>query len=1168
MKREVIHPEEPKTGKRYWRSLSEFAQTPEFQEKLDREFLDGQSEMKDEAEAETSRRTFLKLMGASTAMGLAACRRPELFIKPYAKSPEWMIPGKALYYATAMPRLGGCTPLVVTTFEGRPTHLAGNPLHPESNGGLDVYAQASVLNLYDRDRATQFLKGGKESTKADFKAALAEKKTAWAKDGGKGVAILLDHNNSPTRARLLGEVKKKFSAVKTYRYEALAPVNVHAATKLAYGDGVAVVHHLDKAERVLSLDCDFMGLDRIGNNTTSDFMKGRKAEKPGDPLNRLYVAEARYSVTGGMADHRLRVAPSQIFRLAAELASLLGAAPALAGNELPNAKVSKPWVEEVAKDLLASKGKAVVVAGQGQPVEVHLLVAAMNQALGAVGSVIELKQGEKDEAGTLSDLAKALESKEITTVIGITEADPVYDAPADLKFAEKLGGAELILLATRHRTATARAAAWVVPGTHYLEQWGDARSTDGTYSIVQPMILPLHSGVSDIDLLNSLIVDKEEEPAPAIPGMPEEPGPAHKAVRATFDAICQAANKEEAWNFALRDGFVPNTAYPAATTAANPAAVQAVANYKPLAAPTAETVEVSFVPCSKVYDGRYINNAWLQEAPDPVSKVTWDNCALVSFRTAMEVLKLERKFLSVDQEAAVIQLDVNGAKQYFPVIVIPGHADHVITVTLGYGQGTGENGPGLVGQGTGYNAYGLRTTAQPYFASAKLRRTVDTYRLALTQEHSAMYGRALVREGTQDDWKENADFVLEMGSDAHVHGTREEKKKQQEFSLYKPVGAKKTKDDEGYEGSIGAGESEAEKERVAHLNDSLHQWSMVIDLNRCIGCSSCLVACQSENNIPIVGKDQVIRGREMHWIRMDRYFATDLDDHVLPETKSPVSWLVGEDKDVWDEDFMDEPEMVVQPVGCQHCESAPCETVCPVNATVHSPDGLNLMVYNRCIGTRYCANNCPFKARRFNFFDYNKRNPLAKNSIAGIEHNNLYSGPLGERWDTELSKLQKNPNVTVRMRGVMEKCTYCLQRIEGARSETRARVRRNAALASGKFDESLEIKKTDLRIKKDGVKVACQEACPADAIMFGNIAEGSADTVNAWRKNSRNYELLSYLSIKARTSYLGRIKNPNQALVARIDYEKKKAGNASKLHPVSTHGAGHAGGSETPAAHH
>lgn len=1154
MKRVVIHPEEPKSGKRYWRSLSEFERTPEFQTKLEREFLDGQAEMKDDEERDSSRRNFIKLMGASTALaGLAACRRPETYIKPYAKSPEWVIPGKALYYATSMPRLGGATPVVVTSFEGRPTHLAGNPLHPESNGSVDVIAQASVLGLYDPDRSKTFLQAGKKSTKDAFIKALGEKKTALAKDGGKGLAILLDENNSPTRARLVGEVKKKFAAAKVYKYEALTPEGARQATKQAFGDGVVPVYHLEKADKILSLDCDFMGLDRIGNNSTSDFMKGRKAEKETDPMNRLYVVEARYSMTGGMADHRLRVAPSQIFKVAADLAAALGVATPAKGGDVGNPN-SKAWIEEAAKDLQASKGKAVVLAGDQHPAEVHLLVAAINNALGAIGPIVELKQGEKNDAGSLADLAKAIESKEITSVLAITEADPAFDAPADLKFADKLKGVETILVSTRHRTATARAAAWAVPATHYLEQWGDVRSTDGTYSIVQPMILPLHGGLSDLDILNLLLDDTPATATalltpvtlvPAPVGVPEDPGPAFKAVRATFDLIAAAAaNKNDAWNYALRDGFLPKSAFPAATAAFNAGALAGLASYKDIPVPTLADMELNIVPCSKIYDGRYINNGWLQEAPDPVSKATWDNCALVSVKTARE-WKLDRKYYSVDTDAALISITANGVTKELPVVVLPGHADNVITVNLGYGQGSGENGPGLVGDGTGTDVYGFRTTANRYFSAAKITLTDRTQTLALTQEHSSMYGRALVREGTTEDWKEKADFVLEMGSDAHVHGTREEKKKENEYTFYKPVG---DKDKDG--------------NRIPHLNDNLHQWGMVIDLNRCIGCSTCLVACQSENNIPIVGKEQVIRGREMHWIRMDRYFATDLDDNVNPESK-----FMGTGTDVWEEDFLDEPEMVVQPVGCQQCESAPCETVCPVNATVHSPDGLNVMVYNRCIGTRYCANNCPFKARRFNFFDYNKRNPLVKKQTLGFDHNNLYDGPLGDRWDTELSKLQKNPNVSVRMRGVMEKCTYCLQRIEGARAEARATGRKKAALEAGKFDETLEISDDQIRIKTDAVKVACQQACPADAISFGNILDEKS-TVSKWRKNSRNYELLSYLAIKTRTSYLARIKNPNPALLARVKYEKDKAGNASKYHvghgAHAEHGkAGHA----APAAH-
>ncbi len=1012
MKRVVIHPEEPQTGKRYWRSLSEFERNPGFQSKLEREFQDGQAEMKSDDEREASRRDFLKLMGASTALaGMAACRRPESYIKPYAKSPEWVIPGKALFYATAMPHQGTSVPMVVTSFEGRPTHLAGNPLHPESNGSVDIFAQASILGLYDPDRAKNFTQGGKKSSKEAFIKALSEKKTALAAAGGKGLAILLDGNNSPTRARLVGELKKKFAGAKVFQYEALAPVGVKAAMKQAFGDGVVPVYHLEKADRIVSLDCDFMGLDRIGNNATSDFMKGRKAELESDPMNRLYVAEARYSMTGGMADHRLRVGASQIFKVASELAAALQVAGGKGGDVgHPDAKA---WIEEAAKDLNDHKGKAVVIAGNSQPAEVHLLVAAINNALGAFGTIIELKQGDKNEAGTLADLAKALESKEITDVLAITEADPAFDAPADLKFADKLKLAKTILVSTRHRTATGRLAEWAVPGTHYLEQWGDVRGTDGTYVIVQPMILPLFGGLSDLDVLNLLLDDTPATAtalttpvslAPLAMGVAEDPGAAMKAVRATFDLIAAAApSKEDAWNFTLRDGFLGKSAYPAATAAFNAGALAALASAKEIPAASATDMEVNLVPCSKVWDGRFINNGWLQEAPDPVSKVTWDNCAMISVKTA-KALKIKREFLSIDVEAAVISVTINGVTKQLPAVVVPGHADHVITINVGYGQGTGDSGPGLVGNGTGTDVWGLRSSASPYFATAKVSLTEKTSPLALTQEHSSMYGRALVREGTQEDWKENADFVLEMGSDAHVQGDRATKKAQQDYTFYKPDG---DKDKDG--------------NRIKHLNDELHQWGMVIDLNRCIGCSTCLVACQSENNIPIVGKDQVIRGREMHWIRMDRYFATDLDEEVNPEG----SFFLTGNKDVWEEDFLDEPEMVVQPVACQQCESAPCETVCPVNATVHSPDGLNLMVYNRCIGTRYCANNCPFKARRFNFFDYNKRNPLLKSDLlssvgADKQHGNLYDGPLGERWDTELSKLQKNPNVSVRMRGVME----------------------------------------------------------------------------------------------------------------------------------------------------
>ncbi len=1158
MKRIFHHPEEPKTGKRYWRSLSQLAKTPASKAAMDREFKTGAAEMKDEAEAETSRRTFLKLMGASTALaGLASCRRPEIHIRPYAKAPEWVIPGKVLFYATAMPRVGGGSPMVVHTYEGRPTHLQGNKLHPDSGGGLDAHAQASILDLYDPNRSQIFTKGGKEAPREEFLKFLDTKKAELAANEGTGLALLIDEAVTPTRARLIGELRKKFPKVKVYSHETFGQGNVQAAYATAFGPGAIPAYRLDLADRVFALDCDFLGIDRLGNNTTSQYMAKRKAEAPedGEKMNRLYVAEGRYTATGGMSDHRLRVHASQTLKVAVKLAqkiaektgdaALKAAAGAvkLVGDYNPRSDYDA-WIQCAADDLVEKKGAALVLTGSQQGAPLHLLIIAINQALGAFGTVIEVKQTAGVADGSLADLAAAAAGKKIDTLITIGDNDPLFEAPRDIApsgLADTLKLIpNLVVHSTRYRTATARAASWVIPATHYLEQWGDTRGFEGTYAIVQPMIAPLYTGaMSDIELVLALLANTpaagQEGAAPAL-GQPEDPGAAYKAVRDTFNLVVQAPSDDK-WNTTLRDGFIGGTTYAAVTAPVNAGAIKAGLSAAVDVA-LGEDFEVVFVPCSKIHDGRFVNNGWLQEAPDTVTTLTWDNAAVISVKTA-KALNIN---LFNEDSADVISVEVNGQTRYYPVLVIPGHADNAISIAVGYGQ----KEPGRVGTGTGFDAYGLRKVATPYFVTgAKVARLTETvelgensdieghteipavYPLGMTSEFQTMYGRALVREGTVEDWKENADFVLEQGTDGNLHGNREEKDKENSFSLYKPVGGR---DSKGMP--------------VPHLNDELHQWGMVIDLNKCLGCSSCLIACQSENNIPIVGKDQVIRGREMHWIRMDRYFATDLDsDASLNGRKN--------EPDIWEEDQMDDPEMLMQPVACQHCEAAPCETVCPVNATVHSPDGLNVMVYNRCIGTRYCANNCPFKVRHFNFFDYNKRSPLVQKSLGPLKFNNLYAGPMGERQDTELSKLQKNPNVSVRMRGVIEKCTYCIQRIESARIEARAQGRRAKRHATGENDEKLKIEDKDIAIPTNGIKTACQDACQAGAIAFGNLKDEKS-TVVAWKKNSRNYELLGYLSVRARTTYLARIKNPNPRLIALSPTEKTKVGQGSKTRPIPT----------------
>lgn len=1115
MKAIVHHPKPAEGSKRLWRSVGELEDTPDFREWLEREFPAGTSEM-NQAETETSRRSFMKLMGASTALagfGMAGCRRPEKYLVPYTKAVEWVVPGKALYYASAMPRLGGCAPVVATTHEGRPTMLKGNALHPANRAEVDGEEKgspgashdipASILNLYDPDRSRYFLAGGEKSSAEDFHAALEAVRVQAAGNEGQGIALLVGESTSPTRERLLGELLVKFPQVKLYRYEAFNLDNVREGLEEAYGRrDIAMVPRLDQATRVLSLDSDFLGLDPVGGNAAFGFSVNRRADRlengewvsrSTDEMNRLYVIEPAFTVTGSMADHRLRLPASQVARAAAALAQALGVEGVTAETDERLAN----WIQPAAEDLQAAAGKSLVLAGAQQPAEVHALVAAINEKLGALGQTVNAVQASDRVFGSLADLREAVNGDEITTVISTTPADPVFDGPNDFRWAEVIEKANYIQLGF-NRNHTAVLADWHVPGTHFLEEWGDLRSADGTYSVVQPMVNPLVGGISEVTLLLKLLqeaplTEVAEEVADDLTPAAEkstEPTPDYHAVRETFaNTLGIDGDVEQAWNHCLRDGFLPNSAYASVALPGANASVDDLAE-----APSGtDALEVRFVPDSKVYDGRYINNGWLQEAPDPITKLTWDNAALLSVATF--------RALGLKKDGQRIKLSFNGREGYFPALQSPGHADNCVTVQVGYGQRV----CGRVGYGTGFDAFRMRTSVTPYFAQgASLsivtkkqelnpglpeanhapkddQVVVDPWEeLALTQEHNSMEGRGIVRDGTLADYETDPEFALTVGMDSHIPDN---------MHLYKPEGRAST-------GSV----------RFNDL-DKEHQWGMTIDLSACIGCSACQMACQAENNIPIVGKGQVLRGREMAWIRMDRYFT----DPTLVSEADPTHHQHSDVKtngvEILDEDAI---EVLPQPVACQQCESAPCEAVCPVNATVHSDDGLNIMAYNRCIGTRYCANNCPYKARRFNFFDYNKRSPIATKSIPGLDYNNLYAGPFGETHDDGIVRLQKNPNVTVRMRGVMEKCTYCVQRIQAAKVDQKV-----AARDSNKTQVGVNV-----------VKSACQESCPVDAIQFGNI-RSEADTVNRYKENPRNYELLKYVNTRPRTTYLARIKNPN-----------------------------------------
>ena len=1074
-----------------WRSVGQLEDTADFRQWMDREFPQGAAVLASEEESETSRRSFLKLMGASTALagfGMAACRRPEAYILPYTKAPEWVIPGNATYYASAMPRAHGATPLVVTTFEGRPTKLAPNGLHPDAEG-TDAFAQASVLDLYSPSRSRGFLKSGKPVERTKFEAVLA----TLATDSAAKIGFLFGADDSPTRVRLIKELAAKYSAAKFYQYEALTG----DSSSIALGDGVKLVADFSKADRIVSLDCDFAGVDFQGPVTP--FFDRRKPEgkfydskADAASMNRLYSVEAAFTLTGGMADHRLRVSPSQVTAVAAQIARGLGVkvGVAIVSPELSDPK-QVAWVNGLVDDLKENAGKSIVLAGSRQSLALHLLAHAINVELGNIGDGKPLLAVQTDTKGlgNLAALKADIDSKTVETLFVMTPSNPIFDAPTDLQFTDTYAKLKSSIHLGMRTDATAQASTWHIPAAHYLESWSDARTARGTHTVVQPMILPLYNNcISEVELLLALLsndgklLNGEGEKGAA--------SPAYAAVRSTFSSV--GGEGETAWKKFLRDGFLEGSLYPLVSPAPRgDMSAPIIAS-----APTKDALEVIFSTDSSIFDGRWIDNGWLQEAPDPISKLTWDNVALVAPLTAKElgiydqIIQLETQFASrsPDDEAQnrtspMIQLVVNGQTLEIPILISFGQAENTLVIPLGYGQGFDENdelkrGPknvdcvGLVGVNRGFDAYPLRTSTTAYFASgATAKPTGKRYSVALTQEHNAMYGRALAREVSTLDDEEKGSFsaqlanVPKQGNDAHAPPN---------ISLYKQ-------------------EDRAGKPLI---NDPIHQWGMSIDLSSCMGCNACLVACQSENNIPIVGKKQVAMGREMHWIRMDRYFAAQKDN-------------------TFDDG---NPEMVPQPVACVQCESAPCETVCPVNATIHTEDGLNAMAYNRCIGTRYCANNCPYKARRFNYFDYNKRNPL-------ITHN-LYKGPFGVKQVGEAPHLQKNPNVTVRMRGVMEKCTYCVQRLQEAVIRQK-RGQKQEALVAGKPSTEMTVNILTLRIPVDSVKTACQDACPAGAITFGNLLDEEKSVMVRSKRIDRNYDLLNYIGTRPRTSYLARVKNPN-----------------------------------------
>jgi molybdopterin-containing oxidoreductase family iron-sulfur binding subunit len=930
-------------------------------------------------------------------------------IVPYVRQPENVVPGRPMFYATAFTLGGYASPILVESHLFRPTKIEGNPQRPASGGGTDIYAQASLLDLYDPDRAQNITYLGDIRSFNEFLEAVRGPINVQKSIAGSGVRILTQTVSSPTLAAQIHDYLAANPQAKWHVYEPINRDNVYEGAELAFGEAVETRYDLSKADVIVSLDADFLYAGFPGSTRyTRDFAARRN---PDANMNRLYVVESTPSSTGMKADHRLPLRASEIEGIAKALVYSVNyeqPGSVIAGLPGPRPPISpehQKFVGIAAGDLAKSKGSCVVIVGDHQPPAVHAIAHIINQALGNIGKTVfytdPVDANPINRSQSLHALVEDMRAGKVDLLL-ILGGNPAYDAPAELEFASALksNAVSLKVFLGTHRNETAELCQWHVPEAHYLESWSDARAYDGTVSIIQPLIEPLYGGKSAHELITILA------------GQSGVTG--HDLVQGYWQKQHTGADFDAFWRKSLHDGWILGTTYVPRTVALKatsiPASQSALgANY-----------EINFRRDPSIYDGRFSNNGWLQELPKPLTKLTWDNPIMIGPAMA-ERLKLNFK--------DVAELEFNGKKVKGAVWIQAGHPDNSITVFLGYGR----TRAGRVGTGMGFDVYPLRTSQTPWFAEgAQLRPTGDIYQLASTQGYQTMETpngseRPLVQESSLEEYKKEPNFAKEGEPPA-------------DLTLYKPF--------------------DYSKETYA--------WGMAIDLNSCVGCNNCIVACQSENNIAVVGKEQTLKGRHMHWLRVDTYYNGPREN----------------------------PEGFFQPVPCMQCENAPCELVCPVQATIHSSEGLNDMVYNRCVGTRYCSNNCPYKVRRFNFL-------------------------LFEDWKTPQFKLMRNPDVTVRSRGVMEKCTYCVQRINEKRIDAET-----ASVREGK----------DIRVGGD-LQTACQQSCPANAIVFGNLNDPNS-LVNQWKRQARNYSLLGELNTRPRTTYLAEVRNPNPELQTKLEESK------------------------------
>ena len=968
----------------YWRSLEELSRGDQSRAAED-EFASPERLWTPPA---VSRRRMLQLLGASMALaGMAGCgRQPEEHIVPYVRMPEHLVPGTPDYYATAVPIGGYAHGLVAETHEGRPTKLEGNPDHPATVGNCDSVSQAFVLSLYDPDRSSTVRSRDGISSYGEFLGDLQRYQGRWDSSGGEGLAFLTGTITSPSEQARMDALARRWPRARWFVHEPVSRSGVYRGTQWLFGQPLEPVYRFDRARVVVSLDADFMQAQPGFVRYARDYMDQRRAPSPGDTLARLYVVESSPTVTGASADHWRGLAYHDIEAATRQIARALGVAvEAPARPELP-----ETWVSGLVRDLRRNGRQALVVPGDQQPAAVHAMAHGINQQLGSLGHAVELIEPVAN--GPLADglvaLTAAMDRGEVTNLI-VLGTNPVYTAPADLQFGERLARLPWSVHWGEYADETGQLASWHVPAAHPLESWGDLAAYDGTVSLMQPTIRPLHGGKTALQLWHAIERGVDE--------------PARQLLVAYWQDRYAGQDFRAFWHQALRAGVVPDTGHtPARVTPVEDWQGNLTAPSKTAPAP----LSLQFRPDPALWDGRHANNAWLQELPRPLTTLTWHNALMIPPALATQ---------QGLQQGDLVALETRHGRVEVPVYVLPRQPEGTVTLSLGHGRAAG----GSVAEGIGTNAYPLRGSGDGWSVAATLEPTGRHRELAAVQLHNAMEGRDLIRAAPASRYQEHPEF-------AQSH--------HKAISLYEepsPV-----------EGTGGPDEQ---------------AWGMVIDLSSCMGCNACVTGCQAENNIPVVGPEEVARGHDLHWIRVDRYFSG------TPES----------------------PGITFQPVPCMHCENAPCEYVCPVGATQHSADGLNQMIYQRCIGTRYCSQNCPYKVRRFNWFDYTSTDAAYPAEPA-----------------------VQNPDVTVRTRGVMEKCTYCVQRINEVR---RTAERENRPIADGEL------------------QTACQQACPTNAIRFGNLNDADAG-VSQWKAMPLNYGLLEHLNTRPRTTYLAAVHNPNPDL--------------------------------------